>query len=91
MAVGTTSLRTLESAVCNGKVVAGKGSTSLFIYPGYEFKIVDVLFTNFHTPDSTLIVLVSAFAGISEIKEAYKEAIEKKYRFFSYGDAMLIL
>ena len=91
VAVGTTSLRTLESAVCNGKVVAGKGSTSLFIYPGYEFKIVDVLFTNFHTPDSTLIVLVSAFAGISEIKEAYKEAIEKKYRFFSYGDAMLIL
>ena len=97
LAVGTTSLRTLESAVSNthdasnGKLAAGKGKTSLFIYPGYKFKIVDSLFTNFHTPDSTLIVLVSAFAGISRIKEAYKEAIDKKYRFFSYGDAMLIL
>jgi len=91
VAIGTTSLRTLESAIFNGKVVPGKGKTSLFIYPGYKFKIVDSLFTNFHTPDSTLIVLVSAFAGISAIKEAYKEAIDKKYRFFSYGDAMLIL
>jgi len=91
LAVGTTSLRTLESAVCNDKVAAGEGKTSLYIYPGYKFKVVDYLFTNFHTPDSTLIVLVSAFAGVSEIKEAYQEAIDKKYRFFSYGDAMLIL
>ncbi|MCL2294259.1 MAG: tRNA preQ1(34) S-adenosylmethionine ribosyltransferase-isomerase QueA [Spirochaetes bacterium] len=94
LAVGTTSLRTLESAVCDDKaarVAAGKGKTSLFIYPGYKFKIVDQLFTNFHTPESTLIVLVSAFAGVAEIKEAYHEAIAKKYRFFSYGDAMLIL
>ena len=94
LAVGTTSLRTLESAASNdGKVVqcaAGKGKTSLFIYPGYKFKIVDQLFTNFHTPDSTLIVLVSAFAGMAKIKEAYQEAIAQKYRFFSYGDAMLI-
>ena len=93
LAVGTTSLRALESSICNGKVApsaSGAGKTSLFIYPGYKFKIVDYLFTNFHTPDSTLIVLVSAFAGISEIKQAYKEAIDKKYRFFSYGDAMLV-
>lgn len=93
LAVGTTSVRTLESAYLkdNGKVNPGQFSTNLFIYPGYEFKVVNKLFTNFHTPDSTLIVLVSAFAGMDNIKKAYKHAVEKSYRFFSYGDAMLIL
>lgn len=92
VAVGTTSLRTLESATANnGKLQAGPGNTSIFIYPGYEFKCVDVLFTNFHTPESTLLMLVSAFAGYEEIKRVYRIAIEQRYRFFSYGDAMLIL
>jgi S-adenosylmethionine:tRNA ribosyltransferase-isomerase len=97
LAVGTTSVRTLESAwVCDadspsrGHLKRGKGTTSIFIYPGYQFKVVDALFTNFHTPNSTLLMLVSAFAGRDLILETYKEAVEKKYRFFSYGDAMLI-
>ncbi|MBN2651299.1 MAG: tRNA preQ1(34) S-adenosylmethionine ribosyltransferase-isomerase QueA [Spirochaetales bacterium] len=91
LAVGTTSVRTLESAFSDGKVCAGKSSTDLFIYPGYKFNVVSKMFTNFHTPDSTLIVLVSAFAGSENIKNAYNQAIENSYRFFSYGDAMLIL
>ncbi len=79
LAVGTTTLRALESsASVNNEIVSGKGKTSIFIYPGYKFKIVGQLFTNFHTPDSTLILLVSAFAGISKIKESYREAIDKK-------------
>jgi S-adenosylmethionine:tRNA ribosyltransferase-isomerase len=91
IAVGTTVVRTLESASLEGAVRPGRGRTGLFIYPGYEFKAVDRMLTNFHTPGSSLLVLVSAFAGKSLIDKAYSEAIEKGYRFFSYGDAMLIL
>ncbi|MBN1518719.1 MAG: tRNA preQ1(34) S-adenosylmethionine ribosyltransferase-isomerase QueA [Spirochaetales bacterium] len=90
MAVGTTSVRTLESASQNGTLAAGPGSTSIFITPGYHFRMVDQLFTNFHTPESTLLMLVSAFAGRERILAAYREAVERRYRFFSYGDAMLI-
>ncbi|MDE5898836.1 MAG: tRNA preQ1(34) S-adenosylmethionine ribosyltransferase-isomerase QueA [Treponemataceae bacterium] len=91
LAVGTTSVRTLESA-CDedGTVRAGTSSTRIFMYPGYRFKVVDQLFTNFHTPESTLIMLVSAFAGRERILNAYKAAVEQRYRFFSYGDAMFI-
>ena len=91
IAVGTTSLRTLESAWCEGGLAAGSGSTRIFIYPGYRFRAVDRLFTNFHTPGSTLLMLVSAFAGRERILAAYAEAVRERYRFFSYGDAMLIL
>ena len=91
LAVGTTSVRTLESASDeNGIVKAGTRGTSIFMYPGYKFKVVDQMFTNFHTPESTLIMLVSAFAGRERILSAYKEAVKEKYRFFSYGDCMLI-
>jgi len=90
VAIGTTSVRTLESAWKDGKVASGPGSTRIFIYPGYEFRVVDVLFTNFHTPESTLLMLVSAFAGKDLILRAYSEAVRERYRFFSYGDAMLI-
>lgn len=91
LAVGTTSVRTLESASDeNGFVKGGSSSTHIFMYPGYKFKCVDQMFTNFHTPESTLLMLVSAFAGRENIFGAYNQAIEKKYRFFSYGDAMLI-
>jgi len=91
VAVGTTVVRTLESAGRSGRGEAGRGSTSLFILPGYKFKIVDRLLTNFHLPKSTLLMLVSAFAGRDLILEAYREAVREKYRFFSYGDCMLIL
>jgi len=91
IAVGTTSLRTLESAYSDGVLKSGLQSTSIFIYPGYKFKLVDALFTNFHTPLSTLLMLVSAFAGRDIILESYKEAVKEQYRFFSYGDAMLII
>ena len=91
LAVGTTSVRTLESASDeNGFVRAGSSSTRIFMYPGYKFKCVDQMFTNFHTPQSTLIMLVSAFAGREHIMSAYKQAVQEKYRFFSYGDCMLI-
>jgi len=91
LAVGTTSVRTLESAADEqGIIKPGSGSTDLFITPGYRFRIVDQLFTNFHTPESTLLILVSAFAGKKLIFSAYEEAVRKRYRFFSYGDAMLI-
>ena len=91
LAVGTTSVRTLESASDeNGIVHGGTRSTNIFMYPGYKFKVVDQMFTNFHTPESTLIMLVSAFAGRENILNAYKTAVENRYRFFSYGDAMLI-
>jgi len=90
IAVGTTSLRTLESAWGVEGLAAGSGSTRIFIYPGYRFKAVDRLFTNFHTPRSTLLMLVSAFAGRERVLEAYAEAVRGRYRFFSYGDAMLI-
>jgi S-adenosylmethionine:tRNA ribosyltransferase-isomerase len=90
-AVGTTVVRTLESAWRDGKLLPGRGSTSLFIYPGYEFHVVDRLLTNFHLPKSTLLMLVAAFAGHDLIMKAYREAVQGRYRFFSYGDCMLIL
>ena len=89
-AVGTTSLRALESAARDGRIAAGTGETRLFVTPGYAFRIVDRLVTNFHLPKSTLLMLVSAFAGIERIREAYAHAIARRYRFFSYGDAMLL-
>jgi S-adenosylmethionine:tRNA ribosyltransferase-isomerase len=89
-AVGTTAMRALESAAQNGALQAGEGETSIFITPGYAFKVVDRLFTNFHLPKSTLLMLVSAFGGFDHIKKAYAHAIQQEYRFFSYGDAMLI-
>ena len=90
--VGTTSCRTLESATDEeGKLQAGSGWTEIFIYPGYQFKIMDGLITNFHLPESTLLMLVSAFAGKEKIMAAYKEAVRERYRFFSFGDAMMIL
>ena len=91
VAVGTTSLRLLESAVePNGRFVPWSGDTSIFITPGYQFRAVDVLLTNFHLPRSTLLMLVSAFSGLDRIKKAYRYAIEKGYRFYSYGDASLL-
>jgi S-adenosylmethionine:tRNA ribosyltransferase-isomerase len=90
IAVGTTSVRTMESAWVNGKITRGEQNTSMFIYPGYNFNVIDALFTNFHTPESTLLMLVSAFAGRDLILESYAEAVKESYRFFSYGDAMLI-
>jgi S-adenosylmethionine:tRNA ribosyltransferase-isomerase len=90
VAVGTTSLRALESASQSGELVAGSADTALFITPGYKFKTVTRLITNFHLPKSTLLMLVSAFAGFAEIRKAYAHAIANEYRFFSYGDAMLL-
>ena len=90
VAVGTTSLRALESASQTGKLVAGSADTQLFITPGYRFNTVDRLITNFHLPKSTLMMLVSAFADVDRIRQAYAHAIEQRYRFFSYGDAMLL-
>lgn len=92
IAVGTTSCRTLESVATQyGEIKACDGWTEIFIYPGYEFKVLDGLITNFHLPESTLIMLVSAFAGYDNIMNAYKTAVEEKYRFFSFGDAMMIM
>ncbi|MBY0239961.1 MAG: tRNA preQ1(34) S-adenosylmethionine ribosyltransferase-isomerase QueA [Burkholderiaceae bacterium] len=90
VAVGTTSLRALESASQTGQLAAGSADTALFITPGYQFKTVTRLITNFHLPKSTLLMLVSAFAGFDEIRSAYAHAIASEYRFFSYGDAMLL-
>ena len=91
LAVGTTVVRSLESAVNNGVLTAFKGETNIFIYPGYKFNIVDMLLTNFHLPESTLLMLVCAFAGKENVMEAYHHAISKKYKFYSYGDAMLLI
>lgn len=92
IAVGTTSVRLLESvAEDDGTVKAGEGWTNIFIYPGYHFRVIDGLVTNFHLPCSTLLMLVCAFAGYNNVMSAYRKAVEKEYRFFSYGDAMLIL
>jgi len=91
VALGTTSIRATESAYKNGELQSGSKSTNIFIHPPYEFKIADALITNFHTPRSTLLMLVSAFGGYDLIMKAYKEAIENKYRFYSYGDSMLII
>lgn len=90
LAVGTTSLRSLESAWTDGRLRRGDHRTRLFIYPGYRFQVVDELFTNLHTPESSLLMLVAAFAGKPRIEAAYREAIAREYRFFSYGDAMYI-
>jgi S-adenosylmethionine:tRNA ribosyltransferase-isomerase len=90
LAVGTTTLRALESAAESGRLAAGKGETRLFVVPGYRFRAVDRLLTNFHLPKSTLLMLVSAFGGMDNVRRAYRHAIEQRYRFYSYGDAMLI-
>jgi S-adenosylmethionine:tRNA ribosyltransferase-isomerase len=90
IAIGTTAVRALESASRSGQLEAGFGDTDLFITPGYQFKSVDAMLTNFHLPESTLLMLVSAFAGYEHIMNAYRHAIEQSYRFFSYGDAMFL-
>lgn len=91
IAVGTTCVRALESAAAQGELQEFAGETNIFIYPGFQFRVVDGLITNFHLPRSTLIMLVSAFAGYTKTMQAYKHAVQKSYRFFSYGDAMLIV
>ncbi|AET66601.1 S-adenosylmethionine:tRNA ribosyltransferase-isomerase [Desulfosporosinus orientis DSM 765] len=91
IAVGTTAARTLESACNQGKVIPGEGWTDIFIYPGYSFQVIDALITNFHFPKSTLVMLVSALAGRELILKAYGIAVKEKYRFYSFGDSMLIL
>ena len=92
IAVGTTTTRTLESLAVTpaGDVMAGAGETALFIHPGFEFKVVSGLITNFHLPKSSLLMLVSAFAGRDRVLGAYRQAIAERYRFYSYGDAMFI-
>jgi S-adenosylmethionine:tRNA ribosyltransferase-isomerase len=90
VAVGTTVARALESAAATGRLAAGRGDTRLFITPGYDFRVVDALITNFHLPESTLLMLVSAFAGREAVLAAYAHAVRQQYRFFSYGDAMFI-
>ena len=92
ISVGTTSCRTLESAATeDGRIEASSGWTDIFIYPGYKFKLIDGLITNFHLPESTLLMLVSAFAGKENIMAAYEEAVKERYRFFSFGDAMILI
>ena len=91
IAVGTTSCRTLEAmAATHGTICSCEGNTDIFIYPGYSFKVLDGLITNFHLPESTLIMLVSAFAGYESTMNAYQTAVKEQYRFFSFGDAMFI-
>ena len=90
VAVGTTSLRALEAAAQHGELQAGSGETDIFITPGFRFRVVDALITNFHLPKSTLVMLVSAFCGVEVIRTAYAHAIRQRYRFFSYGDAMFL-
>jgi S-adenosylmethionine:tRNA ribosyltransferase-isomerase len=90
VAVGTTTVRALESAALSGQLCAFEGETNIFITPGFEFRIIDALITNFHLPESTLLMLVSAFAGYAHTMQAYAHAVQQRYRFFSYGDAMLI-
>lgn len=91
IAVGTTATRVLETVASGPRLVSGTGTTDLFITPGYEFKIVDAMITNFHLPRSTLLALVAAFAGLDATLAAYRHAVAQRYRFYSYGDAMLIL
>ena len=90
IAVGTTSVRCLETAAAGGELTTFSGDTNIFIFPGYEFRVIDGLLTNFHLPESTLIMLVSALAGRENIMAAYEHAVAERYRFFSYGDAMFI-
>ena len=90
--VGTTSCRTIESAADESGILhSGQGNTDIFIYPGYQFKMMDALITNFHLPESTLLMLVSALAGKDQVMAVYEEAVRERYRFFSFGDAMVIL
>jgi S-adenosylmethionine:tRNA ribosyltransferase-isomerase len=89
--VGTTALRTLESAAADGELKAFHGDTSIFITPGYRFRVADGLMTNFHLPRSTLFMLVCAMMGVEVMQRAYRHAVEQRYRFFSYGDACLLL
>jgi S-adenosylmethionine:tRNA ribosyltransferase-isomerase len=91
IAIGTTAVRSLESAAQSGVLKPYQGETAIFIYPGYHFKVIDGMLTNFHLPESTLLMLISAFAGREKVMQAYQQAIEQRYRFFSYGDSMLIL
>ena len=91
IAIGTTTARSLETASASGSIQAYKGNTDIFIYPGYQFQCVNALVTNFHLPSSTLLMLVSALAGYEPTMEAYRIAVNECYRFFSYGDAMLII
>lgn len=91
VAVGTTTVRTLEAAAVDGRIQSRSGWTDIFIYPGYQFQVVDKICTNFHLPESTLIMLISAFAGREQVMKAYEEAVRERYRFFSFGDAMLII
>ena len=91
--MGTTTVRTLEYAagLCgDGRLRAGSGEADIFIYPGYEFRVVGALLTNFHLPQSTLLMLVCAFGGVNAVMEAYRHAVEQKYRFYSYGDCMFV-
>jgi len=90
IAVGTTAVRSLETAAQGGQLEPFSGDSRIFIYPGYEFRVVDVMITNFHLPESTLLMLLSAFAGHEQTLAAYRHAVEQRYRFFSYGDAMLV-
>jgi S-adenosylmethionine:tRNA ribosyltransferase-isomerase len=90
IAVGTTSVRSLETAAAGGKLAPFRGDTRLFIRPGYRFRVVDAMITNFHLPESTLLMLVAAFAGYEEVMRAYRHAVKRRYRFFSYGDAMFV-
>jgi S-adenosylmethionine:tRNA ribosyltransferase-isomerase len=90
IAVGTTVLRALESAIVDGEVKPYAGDTQIFIFPGYRIRSIDALITNFHLPESTLLMLVSAFAGKERVFAAYRHAVAQQYRFFSYGDAMLL-
>ncbi|MSQ97916.1 MAG: tRNA preQ1(34) S-adenosylmethionine ribosyltransferase-isomerase QueA [Xanthomonadales bacterium] len=90
IAVGTTSVRSLETAAADGVLKPFSGDSRIFIYPGYEFRVVDGMITNFHLPESTLLMLVSAFAGVDTLRAAYRHAVAQRYRFFSYGDAMLL-
>ncbi|HET7176242.1 MAG TPA: tRNA preQ1(34) S-adenosylmethionine ribosyltransferase-isomerase QueA [Gammaproteobacteria bacterium] len=90
IAVGTTAVRSLEAAASDGALVPMQGDTEIFIYPGYKFQVVDAMVTNFHLPESTLLMLVCAFAGQEQVLKAYRHAVEQQYRFFSYGDAMFV-
>ena len=91
VAVGTTTVRALETAACDGRLAPFEGESQLFIYPGFRFRVVDALITNFHLPESSLLMLVAAFAGHGRIMRAYRHAVERRYRFFSYGDAMFVV
>ena len=88
--MGTTVVRALEAASQNGHLVPFEGETDLYIYPGYRFRTVDVLLTNFHLPRSSLLIMVSAFSGVERIRVAYEHALKQRYRFFSYGDCMIV-